>query len=98
LSRGAFLLIAALLSAPCGAQELGRLFFSPAERAALDARRQTGAVAPQAPSPAPMRIDGYLLRAGAHPTIWVNGRAAGPASQLDEVRVTRERITPGKSR
>lgn len=96
MSRGALFLLAALLSAPCGGQELGRLFFSPAERAALDAQRRTGAVAPQAPSPAPMRINGYLLRAGAHPTLWVNGSAAGSGSRTDEVRVTPGTHHPGE--
>ena len=96
MSRGAFLLIAALLCAPCAAQELGRLFFSPAERAALDAQRQAGAVAPQAPSPAPMRVDGYLLRSGVPPTVWVNGSAAGPGSENDEVRVVPEALDSGE--
>lgn len=88
MSRGAFFLLAALVSAPCGGQELGRLFFSPAERAALDAQRRTGAVAPQVPSPAPMRVDGYVVRSGAAPTVWVNGSTAGPGSATDEVRIT----------
>jgi hypothetical protein len=39
--KRAVLLLAAMLLAPCApAQEIGRLFFTPEQRAALDARRR----------------------------------------------------------
>ena len=64
------------ISAPCFAQELGRLFFTPEQRQALDARRR--ARLPDRPS-APMvsspttRLDGYVKRDNGKSTVFVNG-------------------------
>jgi hypothetical protein len=71
--------VIALLPASGQAEELGRLFFSPAERAALDARRNADAVIGEPADAAPIRVDGYVLRAGGGATVWVGGvpRAAG---------------------
>jgi hypothetical protein len=68
-----------LCSAGAGAQELGRLFFTPEQRAALDARRKARvpdkpAAAPQAESPI-TRINGAVQRGGGRSTVWVNGEA-----------------------
>jgi hypothetical protein len=72
----AFLLL--LFVAGAQAQELGRLFFSPEQRAALDARRKarvpdrpavTNAVSPTT------RLDGYVKRSGGRSTVFVNGEA-----------------------
>lgn len=72
------LLALAAAASPCRAQELGRLFFSPAERDALDAGRREARLATGAPA-APLRIDGYAMRSGGRPTLWINGTAsAGP--------------------
>ncbi|HZC77620.1 MAG TPA: hypothetical protein VE258_07715 [Ktedonobacterales bacterium] len=77
----AFLLGLWLIAAAglCAAQEFGRLFFTPEQRAALDARRKARvpdrpALAPAAASPA-TRLDGYVARSGGHSTIWVNGES-----------------------
>lgn len=96
MNRCGFLVLAALLSAPCGGQELGRLFFSPAERVAFDAQRQAGAVAQEAATPAPLRIDGYVLRAQGSSTVWVNGIAAGGGAETKEIRVTPGTDHPGE--
>jgi hypothetical protein len=67
------------LSEACFAQELGRLFFTPEQRSALDARRK--ARVPDKPAAAAviasptMRLDGYVKRSGARSTVWVNGEA-----------------------
>ena len=58
------------------AQEFGRLFFTPEQRASLDARRK--ARVPDKPSaPAVIspttRLDGYVQRSGGKNTVWVNG-------------------------
>lgn len=59
-------------------QELGRLFFTPEQRAALDARRKarvpdrpavTSTVSPTT------RLDGYVKRSGGRSTVFVNGDA-----------------------
>jgi len=61
---------------PAAAQEIGRLFFTPEQRQALDARRK--ARMPDRPS-APMvvspgtRLDGYVHRRGGKSTVFVNG-------------------------
>jgi hypothetical protein len=74
----ALLMIACL---PCAsAQELGRLFFTPEQRAALDARRR--ARMPDSPAIAVVaspttRIDGFVRRSGGPATVWVNGAALG---------------------
>ena len=63
---------------PCAAQELGRLFFTPEERAALDARRR--ARVPDKPAAAVVaspttKLDGYVKRSRGPSTVWVNGEA-----------------------
>jgi hypothetical protein len=75
------LLAAAALAgaaAPAGAaDELGRLFFTPEQRAALDARRRTRT--PDKPMAAvispTVRLDGYVKRSSGHSTVWVNGES-----------------------
>lgn len=67
------------LPAAAGAQELGRLFFTAEQRAALDARRK--AKVPDKPAADPAsdlpvtRVDGAVRRAGGKSTAWVNGEA-----------------------
>jgi hypothetical protein len=61
------------------AQQLGRLFFTDDQRAALDARRK--ARVPDKPAAAPVvaspitRLDGFVKRSEGPPTVWVNGEA-----------------------
>ena len=75
------LLLAALLVAPAlGAEPLGRLFFTPEQRAALDARRK--ARVPDKPAAAvvaspTVRLDGYVKRSDGRSTVWVNGESQG---------------------
>jgi hypothetical protein len=69
--RRAGLAVVLLLAATaCRAQEIGRLFFTPAEREALDARRQTAAKPAIAGD---VRFSGYLLRRDGRATVWVDG-------------------------
>jgi hypothetical protein len=59
------------------AQELGRLFFTPEQREAMDARRK--ARVPDKPAAAAVvaspttRLDGYVRRSRGPSTVWVNG-------------------------
>ena len=71
-------IFAALLPLAAGAQELGRLFLTPEQRTALDARRKarvpdrpamTNVVSPTT------RLDGYVKRSGGRSTVFVNGEA-----------------------
>ena len=67
------------------AQELGRLFFTPDQRAALDARRK--ARVPDKPAAAPVtespvtRVDGAVRRSGGKSTVWVNGETIPEGAQ-----------------
>lgn len=59
------------------AQELGRLFLTPEQRATLDARRK--ARIPDKPAATPVvespttTVDGLVRRQGGRSTVWVNG-------------------------
>lgn len=91
------ILAAALLGpglAPAAhAQELGRLFLTPEQRAALDARRSAKVPDKNDALIAPItRIDGYVQRGGGKSTVWVNGEP------LPEGAHTRgARIQPARS-
>lgn len=100
--RAALALAVLLALAPvaAGAQELGRLFFTPDQRAALDARRKARvpdkpAATPQAEEPT-TRVDGVVRRSGGKSTVWINSepvaddpRRAGahPGDKSDSVSV-----------
>jgi len=96
VSRAIALLVLMLQFTLCGAQELGRLFFSPAERAALDARRSEKPGDAPAAAQAPLRIDGYMLRPGGRPTVWVNGGALAAGAQAEGIRVAPRIGHPGE--
>lgn len=76
MSRFLFLVACALAAPALQAQELGRLFFTPDQRASLDARRKARAPdrpnAPTVVSPT-TRLDGYVKRNEGPSTVWVNG-------------------------
>lgn len=80
---------------PALAQEVGRLFFTPEQRQALDARRK--ARVPDKPAAAPVivspttRLDGYVRRSDGKSTVWVNGAA------VDEPGARAPRIAPDAS-
>ncbi|HEY7237731.1 MAG TPA: hypothetical protein VH600_01065 [Burkholderiales bacterium] len=79
----ALLLCLALLASirAASAQELGRLFFTEEQRAALDARRRARIpdrpTAPAAVTSPTTRVDGYVRRSGGPSTVWVNGESQG---------------------
>lgn len=86
-----FAALALLLSARTpAAQELGRLFFTPEQRAALDARRRARIpdrpAAPALISPT-TRLDGYVKRSSGLPTVWVNGESTQEAAPAPDGRV-----------
>lgn len=86
-------LLALPFGEPCFAQELGRLFFTPEQRKALDARRKSRV--PDKPAAAAVvvsptvRLDGYVKRSGARSTVWVNGESVDdkPPSGESDTRV-----------
>jgi len=60
---------------------LGRLFFTPQQRVALDAGRRIAAAKPKAGTASAkrpvreLRLDGIVTRSDGERTVWVNGRA-----------------------
>ena len=103
MNRIAALLLGTALSlgaAGAKAQELGRLFFTPEQRAALDARRKARgadnpAAAPVAESPI-TRIDGAVRRSGGKSTVWVNGKTIPEGTQPDGEQEAPKVSTPGR--
>jgi hypothetical protein len=87
------LVLASALLAPCAvaAQELGRLFFTPEQRDALDARRRArlpDKPAALAPSPT-TRIDGSVQRSSGRSTVWLDGFAFRDGTQPEGLRIRR---------
>ena len=82
------------------AQELGRLFFTPEQRAALDARRKARvldkpAAVPVTESPV-TRVNGAVQRGGGKSTVWVNGETIPEDAQVDGARVGPRGQAPGR--
>ena len=81
------------------AQELGRLFFTPEQRAALDARRK--ARVPDKPAATPVtespvtRVNGAVQRGSGKSTVWVNGEMIPEDVQPDGARLTPRSPKPG---
>jgi hypothetical protein len=92
------LLAGALLAAgatAAGAQELGRLFFTPQQRAELDARRKARVPdrAAEALIESPSTtLDGYVKRSHGNSTVWLNGK---PVTEGSDTR--RAGIVPSPS-
>ena len=84
MRRALVLLLLCAATAPARAAEpLGRLFFTPEQRAALDARRK--ARVPDRPAAATItspvtRVDGYVKRSQGPSTVWMNGESLSEAS------------------
>jgi len=82
-----------------GAQELGRLFFTPEQRSALDARRK--ARIPDKPATAVVespvtRLDGFVQRGRGKSTVWVNGEPVPEGTQPEGLRVEPRRNSAGR--
>lgn len=85
------LMLCLLHAGPAAAQQLGRLFYSPEQRAALDARRAARlpdkpAAAAESPT---TRVDGYVRRSSGKSTVWVDGEPLPEGLQLEGLRVRR---------
>lgn len=76
------------------ADSLGRLFFTPAQRNVLDAGKSLSKVAPVAPGPRTVFLNGVVTRSDAERTVWVNGKAYHDASP-DGVQIKTDPAAPG---
>lgn len=73
-SRMLRLLVAAATAlAPAEAAEIGRLFFTPQEREALDRSRDWGLPVAGTATDIRLRVDGRVRRSTGRNTVWVNG-------------------------
>lgn len=79
--RLALVLCACIAASPAAAEDkLGRLFFTAAQRAALDAGKQInlakkGKRAPTIKTPGKIKLNGVVVRSDGERTVWVNNRA-----------------------
>ncbi len=103
VAAGITLVAAVFAAAAAGsvqAQELGRLFFTSEQRAALDARRK--ARMPDKPAATPVtespvsRVNGAVQRGGGRSTVWVNGEMIPEGAQADGARVAPRGPGPGR--
>jgi len=83
-SRLAAAIVLTVSFGSAAAAEYGRLFFTPAQRAALDNLRElslrrpaaaTESKEPEQPQQQHMRVDGVLRRSDGKSTVWLNNRA-----------------------
>lgn len=94
-ARVFLLCLVALAPLPLQAQELGRLFLTPEQRSALDARRK--ARIPDKPAASPVvetpttTVDGLVRRQGGRSTVWINGHPSPEGVQSDGIQ-----IAPGR--
>src|SRR3954470_17631325 len=94
------LFLIALVAAPAAqCQEVGRLFFTPEQRASLDARRK--ARVPDKPAAAAVaapvtRVDGYVSRSSGPSTVWINGESV-PENAPEAPRIDTGRNSRGTS-
>jgi hypothetical protein len=60
-----------IASAPANTEELGRMFYTPEQRAQLDADHARSATPEDSPNV--ISIDGIVQRHGGERTVWING-------------------------
>lgn len=93
------LIFVSLLTAPASHAGLGRLFYTPDQRAGLEkARLQNRTQAPiRAPSipPEPLTYDGIVIRSDGHATRWVNGKPQ--AGNSYEFHASGKALKPGQT-
>ena len=76
---------------------MGRLFYTPDRRLALDRQRATNRPAERKVESRQLSFDGLVQRAGGKQTVWVNGR---PLTERDAeiLKVTPDPKQPGRAR
>ncbi|MGA8006882.1 MAG: hypothetical protein WCA17_12350 [Burkholderiales bacterium] len=90
----------ATASAAAAAQELGRLFFTPEQRAELDARRNSRV--PDRPAAALIEspsttLDGYVKRSDGKSTVFLNGEAVTEGADAKRAQVIPSHDDPSRA-
>ena len=97
-ARPTLLCCLALISSLPAAQAeeaLGRLFFTPERRQALDRQREMNIVEPPNEDPA-LTLNGIVSRSSGKRTAWINGIAHNEREMSGGITVTPERNNPGQ--
>lgn len=90
----------ATASAASAAQQLGRLFFTPEQRAELDARRKArvpdkpAATLIESPS---TTLDGYVKRSDGKSTVFLNGEPVTEGADARRAQVVPSRTDPSRA-
>ena len=93
----AFTLLAALCPAANADEELGRLFFTPGRRQALDRQRQFNIQEKQEiPEDPTLTINGVVTRSSGKRSAWINGVVQNDNEEPSGVTVIPNRKAPGK--
>lgn len=81
-----------------GAEPLGKLFFTPERRTALERQRQLNIQeTQQVIEGATLTVSGVVQRSSGKTTTWVNGAAQEDMNAATGVRVEVDRANPGKT-
>ncbi len=73
LPSALFLLLGSLTAAAWAADPLGRLFFTPEERAQLERQRSRGPVEAAPPELSGVTVNGLVQRSDGKAVVWLNG-------------------------
>jgi hypothetical protein len=76
---------------------LGRLFFTPERRAALERQRQLNIQETQALEGSTMSLDGIVVRSSGRRTVWINKHAQHDSAMPSGVAVDISRRKPGQA-
>ena len=93
-------IVFAAASTAAAAQELGRLFFTPEQRAELDAQRK--ARVPDKPAAALLEspsttLDGYVKRSNGQSTVWLNGEPVTEGADARRAQVVPSPNDPSRA-
>jgi hypothetical protein len=92
------LILSSLLAPPASHADLGRLFYTPSQRAGLEqARLQNRTLTVQIASipPKPVTYDGVVIRSDGHSTRWINGKPQ--AGESYELNARGKTLKPGQT-
>lgn len=86
-----------IVASPAPAEELGRLFFTPERRQALDRQRQLNLPdRREIPEDPTLTINGVVTRSSGKRTVWINGIEQDEKDIGSGIAVTPSRANPGK--
>jgi len=99
----ALLAATAAIAGAAGTEPLGRLFFTPERRAALERQRQLNIQETRPLEGSSVSLDGIVTRSSGRSTVWVNGRpqnenavGSGVSAAVTPKNPGRAVVTPGE--